>query len=171
MSWNNSAPLDYTQTVSSQSNITSSFSIFTRTLFSLKYYHQYLNKRRTNAKTISQIHTDNPYQGWKGKAPIYTPTLPSLYLPLHTIASLIYTGDGKEGLEEKSVTVKWIWRRLLPNYLVRFQIPNKKGQCNKATKKRRKLVSVCIISKREELATRQKKLLSVIKNARVSLNE
>lgn len=107
MSWNNSAPLDRTQTVSSQSNIISSFSTFMRVLFSLKYYHQYLNKQRMNAKTNSQIHTDNLYQGF--------------YLLLHAIASLIYIRDGKEGLQEKSVTGKWIWRRLLLNYLVRFQ--------------------------------------------------
>lgn len=55
-----------------------------------------------NAETICQIHTDSPCQGWKGKAAIYAPRLPSLYL-LHATALLIYTGDGKEGLEEKSV--------------------------------------------------------------------
>lgn len=58
----------------------------------------------------------------------------------------------------------------MPNYLVRFQIPNKKGQCNKATKKRERNCTQRLI-KREYLATKQKELLSLIKNARVSLNQ
>jgi len=55
---------------------------------------------------ISQIHTDQPYKGQKSPRPHshVSQSLP----PLHTIASLIYTGDGKAGLEEKSVPVKWI---------------------------------------------------------------
>lgn len=123
MSWNNSAPLDRTQTVSSQSSITSSFSTFMRVLFSLKHDHQYLNKRRMNAKTISQIHTDNLYQGF--------------YLLLHAIASLIYIRDGKEGLQEKSVTGKWISRRLLLNYLVRFQKKEKEITHTETNQERR----------------------------------
>jgi len=53
---------------------------------------------------ISQIHTDQPYKGQKSPRPHshVSQSLP----PLHTIASLIYTGDGKAGLEEKSVPVK-----------------------------------------------------------------
>ena len=59
-----------------------------------------------NAKRISQIHTHNPYQGWKWKATIYSVTIPGLNIRLHITASLTYTGDGKEGLEKKAVTVK-----------------------------------------------------------------
>lgn len=60
-----------------------------------------------NAKTISQSHTDNSYQGWKGlMLPMYTPMLPSLYLPLCTIISLIYTGEIYIGKEKKPVTAE-----------------------------------------------------------------
>lgn len=63
------------------------------------------------------------------------------------------------GLEKKSVLVKRIWRRLLTNYLVTFQNPNKRGQCEEdpQRKERKKYYIWTLIN--QKLATKQKGLL------------
>lgn len=119
------APLVCTQTVSIQSKITLSFSSFTTTLTSLMYYHQYLSKRKMNTDTISRFTQTTCTRHWKGKplpTLLHSPAFIFLCILLHQL--------------EKLATGKWIWRRLLSNYLVRFQSPNNKGQSN--NKKREK---------------------------------
>lgn len=58
----------------------------------------------------------------------------------------------------------------MPNYLVRFQSPNEKGQCNNVTRKRKGKLYTQRLIKREGLATRQEELLSAMKNVSASLN-